>query len=94
MNYLENTTRINKRINNKFVEYKNNGDIIIYPDKEGIILKNFGRNNGKTNLQLKILSALIPFEPECIAVPPPYTLEATIEKIAFSIASSERPPLE
>ena len=59
MNYLENITGINKRMNNKFVEYKNNGDIIIYPDKEGIILKRFGRNNGKSNLQLKILSALI-----------------------------------
>lgn len=59
MNYLKNITGINKRRNNKFVEYKNNGDIIIYPDKEGIILKRFGRNNGKSNLQLKILSALI-----------------------------------
>lgn len=59
MNYLENITGINKRINNKFVEYKNNGDIIIYPDKEERILNRFSRNSGKSNLQLKILLALI-----------------------------------
>lgn len=44
---------------NKFIEYKGDGKVIIYPDDKCRILKIFNRGNMKSDLQLTYTMALM-----------------------------------
>ena len=62
---------------NKFIEYKGDGEVIIYPDDKCRILKIFNRGNMKSNLQLTYTMGLM----KANLINKPVTIHCGIDKI-------------
>ena len=64
---------------NRLIEYRDNGDIIIYPDTKFTITRSFGRHTGKTWFQTCILKGLL----EANARNKPVVINCGMKKVIF-----------